>query len=167
MRAFGAVDIFVSHGPPAGVMDWGTGSTALAELARDLAPKVHVFGHQHNCFGAVVLPPTAFLNASSTDGLFSLVKPPLVVDVAPRAAAAAASSGGRLGAAAGADVPRGAAGADNPRGAAATETAAASSDGFVDGRFDVDYVSGRLVPRPPSGAAPALAFEAAVLTDLP
>ena len=75
------LDVFVSHGPPAGILDKGAGSDALAELVRDTKPRYHIFGHQHNCFGAIVKGRTCFVNASSTDGLFALCKPPLVVDV--------------------------------------------------------------------------------------
>ena len=75
------LDVLVSHGPPAGILDKGAGSGALAELVRDTKPRYHIFGHQHNCFGTIVKGPTCFVNASSTDGLFALCKPPLVVDV--------------------------------------------------------------------------------------
>ena len=75
------LDVLVSHGPPAGILDKGAGSDALAELVRDTKPRYHIFGHQHNCFGTIVKGRTCFVNASSTDGLFALCKPPLVVDV--------------------------------------------------------------------------------------
>ena len=75
------LDVLVSHGPPAGILDKGAGSDALAKLVRDTKPRYHVFGHQHNCFGTIVTGRTCFVNASSTDGLFALCKPPLVVDV--------------------------------------------------------------------------------------
>ena len=85
------LDVLVSHGPPAGILDKGAGSDALAELVRDTKPRYHIFGHQHNCFGAIVKGRTCFVNASSTDGLFALCKPPLVVDVAADVAAMAPS----------------------------------------------------------------------------
>ena len=75
------LDVLVSHGPPAGILDKGAGSGALAELVCDTKPRYHIFGHQHNCFGTIVKGRTCFVNASSTDGLFALCKPPLVVDV--------------------------------------------------------------------------------------
>ena len=52
------LDVFVSHGPPAGILDKGAGSDALAELVRDTKPRYHIFGHQHNCFGAIVTERT-------------------------------------------------------------------------------------------------------------
>ena len=85
------LDVLVSHGPPAGILDKGAGSDALAELVRDTKPRYHVFGHQHNCFGTIVTGRTCFVNASSTDGLFALCKPPLVVDVAADASTMPAS----------------------------------------------------------------------------
>ena len=75
------LDVLVTHGPPARILDKGAGSDALAQLVRETAPRYHIFGHQHNCFGAIVKGRTCFVNASSTDGLFALCKPPLVVDV--------------------------------------------------------------------------------------
>jgi len=89
--AKGGLDVFVSHGPPAGILDKGAGSDALAALVRETAPRYHIFGHQHNCFGTIVKGRTCFVNASSTDGLFALCKPPLVVDVAADVAAMAPS----------------------------------------------------------------------------
>ena len=86
------LDVLVSHGPPAGILDKGAGSDALAQLVRETAPRYHVFGHQHNCFGTIVKGRTCFVNASSTDGLFALCKPPLVVDVVAEDAAAMAPS---------------------------------------------------------------------------
>jgi Icc-related predicted phosphoesterase len=85
------LDVFVSHGPPAGILDKGAGSDALAELVGETAPRYHIFGHQHNCFGTIVKGRTCFVNASSTDGLFALCKPPLVVDVVADASAMAPS----------------------------------------------------------------------------
>ena len=85
------LDVLVSHGPPAGILDKGAGSDALAQLVRDTKPRYHIFGHQHNCFGTTVRGSTCFVNASSTDGLFALCKPPLVVDVVADASAMAPS----------------------------------------------------------------------------
>lgn len=86
------LDVFVSHGPPAGILDQGAGSDALATLVRETVPRYHIFGHQHNCFGTSVQDGTCFVNASSTDGLFALCKPPLVIDVADAAPMAPSES---------------------------------------------------------------------------
>lgn len=86
------LDVFVSHGPPAGILDKGAASDALATLVRETAPRYHIFGHQHNCFGTSVQDGTCFVNASSTEGLFALCKPPLVIDVADAAPMAASES---------------------------------------------------------------------------
>jgi len=95
LRAFreeGPVDVLVTHGPPAGVLDAGLGSGTIQRLVEEAAPRFHVFGHQHNAFGSVVRPPTTFLNVSNTDGLFALVKPATVFDVVARGRAPAAAS---------------------------------------------------------------------------
>ena len=44
----------MTHGPPARILDKGAGSDALAQLVRETAPRYHIFGHQHNCFGTTV-----------------------------------------------------------------------------------------------------------------
>ena len=52
-RAFARIpaglDLLVTHGPPAGVLDGGggRGSIALADRLLDVPPRLHVFGHMH------------------------------------------------------------------------------------------------------------------------
>ena len=91
LAAFGRVDVLVTHGPPGGVLDGGAGSGAIAAAVAEHAPRYHIFGHRHDCYGSVVLPPTVFVNASNTDIYFSLVKPAVVIDVVPAAPAVARS----------------------------------------------------------------------------
>jgi len=91
LAAFGRVDVLVTHGPPGGVLDGGAGSGAIAAVVAEHAPRYHIFGHRHDCYGSVVLPPTVFVNASNTDIYFSLVKPAVVIDVVPAAPAVARS----------------------------------------------------------------------------
>lgn len=74
-------DVLVTHGPPKGVLDGGTGSPLIKEVVDRLNPQVHIFGHQHNCPGVVANGTTLFINATNTDGLFALTKPPVVIDL--------------------------------------------------------------------------------------
>ncbi|GAM38162.1 40S ribosomal protein [Talaromyces pinophilus] len=55
---FPGVDIMVTHGPPAGVLDkiyWGknVGCDNLLQACRRAKPRLHVFGHIHEAYGAV------------------------------------------------------------------------------------------------------------------
>jgi hypothetical protein len=81
------VDILVSHGPPAGVLDDGRGCVPLADYVRLSPPGMHLFGHQHLCYGAAydATLGTLFVNASNCDGFFAPLHPPVVVDSPPRA----------------------------------------------------------------------------------
>jgi predicted phosphohydrolase len=64
------VDVLVTHGPPAGVLDRTdsgeeVGCEALAaELRSRLRPKLHVFGHIHEGYGILERDGTAYVNAS-------------------------------------------------------------------------------------------------------
>ena len=71
------------------------GSETIRRLVEAAAPRFHLFGHQHNAFGSCVRPPTAFLNLTNTDGLFALVKPATVVDIAVDGAPATSASSGQ------------------------------------------------------------------------
>ncbi|KAH7631454.1 Metallo-dependent phosphatase-like protein [Sordaria sp. MPI-SDFR-AT-0083] len=54
-------DLVVSHGPPRGVLDvsrltrQSCGSVELWERVREVTPKLHVFGHIHEAWGAAVV----------------------------------------------------------------------------------------------------------------
>ena len=87
-RERGAVDVLVTHGPPAGVLDCGAGSGRLAATVRDLRPRFHLFGHQHNVHGIERVRDTVFVNCSVADGWFAVTRPPVVLDVAVAAARA-------------------------------------------------------------------------------
>jgi Icc-related predicted phosphoesterase len=79
------VDVLVTHGPPAGILDQTSDARAVgcADLLRRVAivkPALHVFGHIHEARGALWKGPTLFVNASVDEGLassaFSLAWPP-------------------------------------------------------------------------------------------
>jgi Icc-related predicted phosphoesterase len=65
-----SIDILVTHGPPLGVLDLTSsgmqvGDAALRERVRELQPKVHCFGHIHECGGQIVEEEgTKFVNAA-------------------------------------------------------------------------------------------------------
>ena len=42
------VDVLITHGPPAGILDDGKGCPVLRQTIKELEPSVHVFGHSHS-----------------------------------------------------------------------------------------------------------------------
>jgi Icc-related predicted phosphoesterase len=61
------IDILVTHGPPAGVLDAGEGCAALRRTVVHLKPPLHVFGHIHPGYGTRPTSHTLFANASILD----------------------------------------------------------------------------------------------------
>jgi Icc-related predicted phosphoesterase len=71
-------DIVVTHGPPAGTLDDGKGSTALRTILKKRRPLLHVFGHIHEGYGQ----QDWMVNASICDGENRVTNEPIVVDLA-------------------------------------------------------------------------------------
>jgi Icc-related predicted phosphoesterase len=61
------IDILVTHGPPAGVLDGGQGCAALRRAVIRLKPRLHAFGHVHAEYGTRPTTHTLFVNASILD----------------------------------------------------------------------------------------------------
>lgn len=62
-------DILVTHGPPHGILDRTydgrpVGCEELRSVVDRIAPRLHVFGHIHEAYGAEVHGGTLFVNAS-------------------------------------------------------------------------------------------------------
>ncbi|MGH9368132.1 MAG: metallophosphatase domain-containing protein [Thermoanaerobaculia bacterium] len=83
------LDILVTHGPPAGILDVTAAGEAAGceELADRLAsmrrpPRLHVFGHIHEGYGVVRAPRTTFVNASVCDVAYRPINRPIVIDLA-------------------------------------------------------------------------------------
>ncbi|CAJ0939806.1 unnamed protein product, partial [Mesorhabditis belari] len=67
------VDILITHGPPLGYLDarakdqhYGD-DEQLLEAVEQRDPKFHVFGHIHECYGAMTNGRTIFVNAAQLD----------------------------------------------------------------------------------------------------
>ncbi len=56
-------DVLITHGPPAGVLDGGTGSPTLSKAVAHIKPTIHCFGHVHEARGQVK-NGTQFFNCS-------------------------------------------------------------------------------------------------------
>lgn len=75
------VDILITHGPPAGILDRTSrglrvGDNALFNAVHRIKPRVHCFGHVHESYGTTKSNDTIFCNAAVYNG-----HDPIVVDV--------------------------------------------------------------------------------------
>lgn len=83
--------VLITHGPPRGVLDRvlphgeHVGCPLLLEAVRQIEPKLHVFGHIHEGYGATTagLPtsPTTFVNASFLDHRYRPANAPMIFNL--------------------------------------------------------------------------------------
>jgi Icc-related predicted phosphoesterase len=79
-------DILISHGPPKGILDQtirgeSVGSSSLLRKILEVRPKLVVFGHIHEGYGMMEQDSIMFVNASSCDGRYRCVNPPILVEL--------------------------------------------------------------------------------------
>lgn len=81
-------EVLVTHSPPQGILDRnGRGESAgcgdLLKRVREIAPKVHIFGHMHPSNGIETIGDTTFINAAiAGDGReYHQASEPIVVDI--------------------------------------------------------------------------------------
>lgn len=82
-------DVLITHGPPAGILDLvitethslSVGCDDLTRELERLRLKMHVFGHIHESHGKQRLDDCLFVNASTCNGSFRPLNPPIVVDI--------------------------------------------------------------------------------------
>jgi Icc-related predicted phosphoesterase len=80
------VQILITHGPPAGILDFTidgrhAGSTSLlAELNQRVKPQLHLFGHIHEGYGICKIEETKFVNASICNPDYMPIHSPLVLE---------------------------------------------------------------------------------------
>lgn len=64
------VDVLITHGPPYGILDKTlfsgehAGSKAFLEHSLRIKPKIHAFGHIHECYGTEQVDDILYVNAS-------------------------------------------------------------------------------------------------------
>lgn len=81
------IDILLTHGPPAGKCDyskfqkWYIGCDSLREAVLKVRPKYHVFGHNHEGYGAQMGEFTTFINASIMTRSYIPANPPIEVEI--------------------------------------------------------------------------------------
>lgn len=79
-------DVLVTHGPPMGVLDRTyagepVGCEELRAAVARVRPRLHVFGHIHEGYGAEALAGTLFVNASICTLAYRPDNPAVVVDL--------------------------------------------------------------------------------------
>ena len=81
------VDLLVTHGPPHGILDttftgMHVGSEALLkEVVSRIRPRLHVFGHIHEAYGATRVGGTVFVNGASNTLFAKPLHSPVVLDI--------------------------------------------------------------------------------------
>lgn len=80
------IDVLITHGPPAGVLDLcpdgrRVGSQALLEVVSKRRPKVHAFGHIHHSYGIEEMDGIKFVNASICTEQYLPLNKPIVIEV--------------------------------------------------------------------------------------
>ena len=88
-RIPGDTDVLITHGPPAGILDRiespsgivRPGCEALAERIARLSLKLHIFGHIHEGHGEEQIGDCLCVNASTCNGSFKPLNPPIVIDL--------------------------------------------------------------------------------------
>ncbi len=80
------VDILLTHGPPARILDMTSGGKAvgcedLAVAIQRTRPCLHVFGHIHEAHGKVEIDGTTYINASLMDLQYNPTQTAWVIDL--------------------------------------------------------------------------------------
>jgi len=77
-------DILLTHSAPNGILDevdsHNTGSKALLQRVREVKPKIHAFGHIHECPGYHVVESTTYINAAQVDRDYKVVNEPITIE---------------------------------------------------------------------------------------
>jgi predicted phosphohydrolase len=80
-------DVLITHGPPHGILDLApddkehVGCEDLLKRVYEVKPKVHVFGHIHDCHGREDRDEIIFVNASTCTEKYEPINPAIVVDI--------------------------------------------------------------------------------------
>lgn len=80
-------DVLMTHGPPYGIGDVAknfsnTGCPWLLQRVEKLQPKLHVYGHIHECHGQTIeIGGTKFINAAQMDRHHRPLFEPIVVEI--------------------------------------------------------------------------------------
>jgi len=80
------IEVLVTHGPPAGVLDRtihgeDVGCADLVAALERVCPRLHLFGHIHEARGQEQRDGTLYVNASNCDVGYRTLQPVIVVDL--------------------------------------------------------------------------------------
>ena len=80
------VDVLVTHGPPAEILDRTVhgeevGCRDLRDALERVRPRLHLFGHIHEAHGRLERDGTLYVNASNCDVRYRSLQPVIVVDL--------------------------------------------------------------------------------------
>ena len=79
-------DVLITHGPAFGILDFtvydrkSVGCRELANRIKTIKPMLHVCGHIHEAYGAIVVDHTTYVNASICTLQYRPINVPLVFD---------------------------------------------------------------------------------------
>jgi Icc-related predicted phosphoesterase len=77
-------NILITHGPPQGILDNGSGCQGLRETVDRLKPQMHLFGHVHGAHGIISNEDTVFVNAALLELSGGIEKAPIVLRISQR-----------------------------------------------------------------------------------
>jgi predicted phosphohydrolase len=79
------LDVLITHGPPAGVLDLfhgaSIGCAQLREAVRAKRPRFHLFGHVHDGRGEATIEGVRFVNGCAQTGRLDQVRPVVLLEV--------------------------------------------------------------------------------------
>jgi len=82
------IDVLITHGAPKYIMDvspWSrthTGSESLTnEVLNRIKPKIHCFGHIHDCYGINETGGITFINASNLNEDYEIANKPVIIEI--------------------------------------------------------------------------------------
>jgi Icc-related predicted phosphoesterase len=75
-------DVLITHGPPFGILDLcyhgdRVGCSDLLNVVQKIKPRVHAFGHIHECYGVIEQDGTKFVNACNLNEKYIVSNPPI------------------------------------------------------------------------------------------
>jgi Icc-related predicted phosphoesterase len=80
------LDVLITHGPPQGILDRtdagdAAGCADLVDAIARVRPRLHLFGHIHEGYGARLIDGTLHVNASNCTAAYRPTNPPIVIDI--------------------------------------------------------------------------------------
>lgn len=81
------VDIVITHQPPYGILDFSDygsgpachGDVVLRKRIFTIKPRLHLFGHEHSCYGIEKCHGMTFSNAAVLDDDYNLIRAPILL----------------------------------------------------------------------------------------